>query len=115
MVTDLTASDAPAAISRAGLAGRCPGCAEALSMFVAAYGAEAGNLALRGLALAGIYVGGGIAPKILPAIETGSFMNAFLDKPPLTELLAKVPVKVILNSKAGLIGAASCANELEDG
>ena len=83
-------------------------------MFVSAYGAEAGNLALRGLALAGIYVGGGIAPKILPAIETGAFMTAFLDKPPMVDLLAKIPVKIILNSNAGLIGAASCASELEE-
>ena len=112
LVDDLSAADAPAAVSRAGLAGRCQGCAEALRMFVSAYGAEAGNLALRGLALGGIYVGGGIAPKILPAIEGGAFMEAFLNKQPMTELLTKVPVKVILNSEAGLIGAASCANEL---
>jgi glucokinase len=111
-VDDLDAPDAPAAISRAGLAGRCQGCAEALQMFVSAYGAEAGNLALRGLALGGIYVGGGIAPKILPAIQGGAFMVAFRDKAPMTELLSKVPVKVILNEEAGLLGAASCANEL---
>jgi glucokinase len=81
-------------------------------MFVSAYGAEAGNLALRGLALAGIYVGGGIAPKILPAIESGAFMDAFLDKAPMTDMLTRVPVKVIMNSEAGLIGAATFANEL---
>ena len=112
LVEDLSAADAPAAISKAGLGGRCQGCAEALRMFVSAYGAEAGNLALRGLALGGIYVGGGIAPKILPAIEGGAFMEAFLNKQPMTEMLTKVPVKVILNSEAGLIGAASYANEL---
>jgi glucokinase len=81
-------------------------------MFVSAYGAEAGNLALRGLALGGIYVGGGIAPKILPAIRSGGFMLAFRDKAPMTEMLSKVPVKIILNEEAGLLGAASCANEL---
>ena len=81
-------------------------------MFVSAYGAEAGNLALRGLALGGIYVGGGIAPKILPAIQSGAFMLAFLDKAPMTEMLLKVPVKIVLNEEAGLLGAASCANEL---
>jgi glucokinase len=81
-------------------------------MFVSAYGAEAGNLALRGLALAGIYVGGGIAPKILPAIESGAFIDAFLDKAPMTDMLTRVPVKVIMNSEAGLIGAATFANEL---
>jgi glucokinase len=112
VVDDLDGPEAPAAISRAGLAGRCQGCAEALQMFVSAYGAEAGNLALRGLALGGIYVGGGIAPKVLPAIKSGAFMVAFRDKAPMTELLLKVPVKIILNAEAGLLGAASCANEL---
>jgi hypothetical protein len=72
----------------------------------------AGNLALRGLALGGVYVGGGIAPKILPAIRSGAFMQAFLDKAPMTDLLTKVPVKVILNAESGLIGAATRANEL---
>jgi glucokinase len=112
VVDDLDAPETPAAISRAGLAGRCQGCAEALHMFVSAYGAEAGNLALRGLALGGIYVGGGIAPKILPAIQGGAFMIAFRDKAPMTQLLSKVPVKIIQNAEAGLLGAASCANEL---
>ena len=112
VVDDLEAPDAPAAISRAGLSGRCQGCAEALQMFVSAYGAEAGNLALRGLALGGIYVGGGIAPKIMPAIQSGAFMVAFRDKAPMQEMLARVPVKIILNPEAGLLGAASCASEL---
>lgn len=112
LVEDLSAPDVPAAISKAGMGGRCQGCAEALRMFVSAYGAEAGNLALRGLALGGVYVGGGIAPKILPAIEGGAFMQAFLDKAPMTDLLTRVGVKVILNSEAGLIGAATLANEL---
>ena len=112
LVTDLNSPDAPAAVSRAGLGGRCQGCAEAVHMFVSAYGAEAGNLALRGLALGGVYVGGGIAPKILPAIENGVFMESFLDKQPMTHLLKRVPVKIILNPDAGLLGAAACANEL---
>lgn len=109
---DVESPDAPAAISKAGLGGRCQGCAEALRMFVNAYGAEAGNLALRGLALGGVYVGGGIAPKILPAIQSGGFMQAFLDKAPMTDMLTRVPVKVILNAESGLIGAATRANEL---
>ena len=113
-VEDVNAADAPAAISRAGLGGRCQGCAEALRMFVSAYGAEAGNLALRSLALSGVYIGGGIAPKILPALTSGVFMDAFLAKAPMAELLSKVPVKVILNPEAGLIGAAICAQELMD-
>ena len=109
---DVDSPDAPAAISKAGLGGRCQGCAEALRMFVSAYGAEAGNLALRGLALGGVYVGGGIAPKILPAIQSGGFMQAFLDKAPMSDMLTRVPVKVILNAESGLIGAAARANEL---
>jgi glucokinase len=109
-VTDLR--DLPPRITRAGLSGRCRGCAEALRMFVTAYGAEAGNLALRGLATSGLYVGGGIAPKIMPAINNGAFMEAFLAKDPMRELLARVPVKVILNPEAGLLGAAVHAQEM---
>ena len=75
-------------------------------MFVEAYGAEAGNLALRSVATAGVYVGGGIAPKILPALESGLFMDAFRDKEPMTDLLRTLPVTVILNPAAGLVGAA---------
>jgi len=81
-------------------------------MFVSAYGAEAGNLALRGVATAGLYVGGGIAPKILPALRTATFMDAFLAKAPMTELLAQIPVKVILCADAGLIGAAVHAQDI---
>lgn len=103
--------DAPS-ISQAGLTGQCQSCVEALGMFVAAYGAEAGNLALRGVALAGLYVGGGIAPKILPALQAGPFMEAFRAKPPMTDLLARIPVKVILNPESGLLGAAVYAQDL---
>jgi len=81
-------------------------------MFVSAYGAEAGNLALRAVATSGLYVGGGIAPKILPALQTGTFMDAFVAKEPMRELLERVPVKVILNPEAGLIGAAVHAQSL---
>jgi glucokinase len=105
-------SDAPARVSRAGLTGRCQGCTDALRMFVSAYGAEAGNLALRGVTTSGLYIGGGIAPKILPALRTGTFMEAFLAKAPMTGLLERVPVKVILNPDAGLLGAAVHAQEL---
>ena len=112
IVENLDAPDAPALISQAALGGRCQGCADALKMFVSAYGAEAGNLALRTMATAGVYIGGGIARKILPALTSGSFMDAFLAKAPLTDLLAKVPVHVILNNDAGLLGAAVCAQRL---
>jgi glucokinase len=98
--------DSPAAISAAALARRCAGCVETLDLFVEAYGAEAGNLALRSVATGGVFVGGGIAPKILPALETGSFLDAFRSKTPLEPLLTAIPVKVILNAEAGLLGAA---------
>jgi glucokinase len=101
-----TVVDAPAEISAAALARRCAACVEVLDMFVDAYGAEAGNLALRALATGGVFVGGGIAPKILPALTTGAFMRAFREKPPLDAMLSATPVKVILNAQAGLLGAA---------
>jgi glucokinase len=112
LLDGVSAADAPARVSQAGMGGRCQGCAEALHMFVSAYGAEAGNLALRGVTTSGLYVGGGIAPKILPVLRSGLFMDAFLDKAPMTDLIAKVPVKVILNPEAGLLGAAVCAQQL---
>lgn len=102
----------PAAISRAALDGRCPACEEALALFVSAYGSEAGNLALRGVATAGVFVGGGIAPRILPALQRGAFIEAFRGKPPMSDLLARMPVKVILNPEAALLGAAVVANSL---
>src|SRR5438552_2751154 len=98
--------DAPMAISAAALDRRCDGCVEALELFVEAYGAEAGNLALRTVATGGVFVGGGIAPKILTALTDGRFMRTFRQKAPLEPLLEAMPVKVILNTEAGLLGAA---------
>ena len=103
---DLESHDAPAAITAAALERRCAGCIETLDMFVEAYGAEAGNLALRVVSTGGLYIGGGIAPKILPALTTGLFMTAFRAKPPLDPMLSAMPVRVILNAEAGLLGAA---------
>jgi glucokinase len=100
----------PPALTAAALAKRCPACVEALDIFVSVYGAEAGNLALRSVATAGVYVGGGIAPKIMPALESGLFMDAFRDKTPMSDLLAAIPVYVILNAEAGLLGAAVYAS-----
>jgi glucokinase len=104
--------DLPAAVSDAALGGKCPRCVEALDMFVSAYGAEAGNLALRSMATRGIFIGGGIAPKILPAMTKGRFMEAFLDKAPMNDLVQRIPVSVILNQDAVLIGAAVHASSL---
>ena len=101
-----------AAITQAAMAGRCPACVEALSIFVSVLGAESGNLALRGVATAGVYVGGGIAPKILPALQTGEFIEAFRAKGEMSGFVSQVPVKVMLNPQTGLLGAAVRAQEL---
>jgi glucokinase len=99
-------ADLPARISRSAMERRCAKCVEALDMYVSAYGAEAGNIALRTMATAGVYVGGGVAPKILPALESGLFLDAFRAKGPMSDLVAMIPVSVILNPDAGLLGAA---------
>ena len=104
--------DAPADVSRAALEGNCPACVEALSLFVEAYGAEAGNLALRGVATSGVFVGGGIAPQILPALQDGRFIRAFRAKGAMSELAANIPVYVMLMPETGLLGAAVFAQEL---
>lgn len=96
------------AITRGAHAGD-PLCARALEMMVAIYGAEAGNLALKLLATGGVYVGGGIAPQILPALRDGAFMRAFTAKGRFADLLRRVPVQVILNDRTALLGAARLA------
>ena len=98
-------------ITEAALAGTCERCVETLELFVSAYGAEAGNMGLRVVATAGVFVGGGIAPKILPALRSGRFMEAFRAKAPLDHLVAKMPVAVILNKQSALLGAAVHANQ----
>jgi glucokinase len=103
----LDAADDPTAeISKAGLAGEAAICMEALNLFVTVYGAEAGNLALRAKAVRGVYIGGGIAPKILDKLKDGTFMRAFLDKGRYTDLLRATPVQVVMNDRAALQGAA---------
>ena len=87
-------------------------CEQTLEMFVSAYGAEAGNLALKILPYGGLYVAGGIAGKILPLMKSGSFMTAFRSKGRMSQLLEKVPVHIVLNPQVGLIGAAIRASKL---
>ena len=101
------APDPSAVITELALAGASRRCARALDLFVADYGAEAGNLALKALATAGVYVGGGIAPKILPKLRDGSFVRAFNDKGRFTDLMRTMPVRVILEPKTALRGAAA--------
>jgi len=81
-------------------------CMKALDMFSSIYGAAAGNVALHVMALGGIYLGGGIAPKISWKLEDGTFMEAFKDKGRYSNLLAQIPVKIIMNERTALLGAA---------
>jgi glucokinase len=103
----------PSEISQAALEKSDPICEQTLQMFVEAYGAEAGNLALKLLPYGGLYLAGGIAAKILPLIEEGDrFINNFNHKGRVTPLVKKVPVHIVLNPQVGLIGAAICAARL---
>ena len=106
---DMKKTDPAAVISHAGVTGKCELCEQALDIFISVYGAEAGNLALKLKATGGVFVAGGIAPKILPKLVTPLFHEAFLDKGRLRHLMELMPVKVITNDKLGLLGAARCA------
>ena len=103
--------DAAAAISSAGLTGRDAISEEALDLMVSIYGAEAGNLALRLLATGGIYIGGGIAPHILPKLRQPSFLDSLTAKGRFRAMLERIPVHVILNEHTGLLGAARIARQ----
>jgi glucokinase len=93
-------------ITQQAFAGSCTACVETLQIWTEAYGAEAGNMALRVLPFGGVYVAGGIAVKILPKLKDGSFVRAFSDKMKLSTQLAKIPIFVVLNEDAPVIGAA---------
>lgn len=105
----MRAGDPSAAITRAALAGECQLCDQTLDLFVSLYGAEAGNVALRTLATGGVYLGGGIAPKIIDRLKGPGFMLAFTSKGRLSPLLENIPVRVILNDRTALLGAARYA------
>jgi glucokinase len=107
----LAQGDPAAVISRAAQEGRSETCVRALELFAGAYGAEAGNLALRALATGGVFLGGGIAPKILPWLRGEPFRRGFLDKGRLSRIVEATPVKVILDDRAALLGAARRAAE----
>jgi glucokinase len=104
--------DPGAAIGQAALAGTDRLSEQTLQLFIEAYGAEAGNLALKLLPYGGLYIAGGIAAKILPLLEKGDFIQAFTHKGRMSPLLERVPVNVVLNPQVGLIGAALCAARL---
>ena len=109
LLEEMTASDPAAAISRAAMAGTCQLCEQALDLFISIYGAEAGNMALKVMAIGGVYLGGGIAPKILSKLKGPLFMEAFRSKGRLQRVMEAIPVKVITNDKTALLGAARCA------
>jgi len=108
LAAKLTQGDAPAAISAAALDGSCPLASKTLDLWVSIYGAEAANLALKVMATGGLFLAG-ISPKVLPGLKSPFFMQSFLDKGRLRPLVESIPVQVVTNEKAGLLGAARCA------
>lgn len=110
----IATGDPAAAIAAAALADEAVIASTALDMFVAIYGAEAGNWALKLKATGGIWVGGGIAPKILPKIEEGDFLAAFLDKGRFADFLGRVPVRVVVAKDTPLYGSACYADSRLD-
>jgi glucokinase len=109
LAAELRSGEPPAVVSGHALDGRSPLCEEALDLFVTLYGAEAGNLALKLMATGGVYLGGGIAPKIIEKLREPLFMNAFTAKGRMKPLMQAMPVRVILNPKTALLGAARFA------
>lgn len=102
----LESDDAPAAVSDRALDGADPACERALEIFVEVYGAQAGNFAMAVQATGGVYLGGGIAPKVLPALDGDAFRRAFLDKGKMAPMMREIPVRVVTARDAGLLGAA---------
>lgn len=109
LMEDIARGDAAAAVSRAALGGKSPLAEHALDLWISIYGAEAGNLALKLMATGGVYLGGGIAPKVVAKLAGPLFMQAFLSKGRLQPLLEAIPVRVITNDKIALFGAARYA------
>jgi len=98
--------DPASVVSRNGLSKKFKPCEQALEMFVSVYGAVAGNLALQVMARGGVYIGGGIAPNILPYLKSDLFLEAFRDKGKFRNFMEQIPVKVVMNKRAPLLGAA---------
>jgi glucokinase len=109
LTEELRQEDRPAVIGRAALAGTCELCVQALDLFVKFYGAEAGNLALKVMATGGVFVGGGIAPRIIDKLKEATFVQAFCAKGRLQPILEAIPIRVVMNDKTALYGAALCA------
>ena len=103
------AGESASEITQNALSGSCPICVETLDFWTDAFGAESGNLALRVLAYGGVYLAGGIAVKILPLLKESTFCQAFADKGALSPILANIPIAVVLNEDAPLLGATYAA------
>ena len=112
---DAPGADPAPEITQLALGGSCPVCMQTLDLWTAIYGAEAGNLALKSLARSGVYVAGGIAVKILPKLKDGAFVRAFCEKSKFGILLGQIPISVVLNEEAPLLGAAAQAAALIGG
>ena len=108
MADQMKAGDRAAAISRAALAGTDALAEKALDLFITVYGAEASNLGLKAMATGGLFLAGGISPKILAKLKGPCFMKAFLEKGRMRPLVEAMPVHVVTNEKVGLLGAARC-------
>jgi glucokinase len=108
---EMVRADPAMVISKAAMEGRCARCVAALDMFVALYGAAAGNLALKMMARGGVFLGGGIAPKIINKLCCSNFMRAFVAKGRMQALMESIPVRVLANDKAALLGAARYARQ----
>src|SRR5690606_36114289 len=104
--------DLPRIASEKARARTCVRCIEVMDLFVSAYGAEAGNLAIRTVATRGLYIAGGIAQKNLDLLSTPKFLDAFRAKGTMEDLARSIPVRIILNPHAGLLGAATVANRI---
>ncbi|HEX8634435.1 MAG TPA: glucokinase [Pyrinomonadaceae bacterium] len=111
LAAEIEAGDSSAVVAQAGLAGKSELAVKALDLFADIYGAMAGNLALLLKATGGLYIGGGIAPKLIEKLKDGTFMRAFTDKGRMSALVSNIPVRVILDDKTALYGAARCAVE----
>jgi len=108
----IKAGDPAAEIAEAGLNGQAEIAKQALDLFASIYGAESGNLALKAMAINGLYLGGGIAPKLLSKLKDGTFMKAFTNKGRYKRAMINTPVHVVMNQRTALIGAASIAAQL---
>ena len=113
LADELARHDPAAVITQVALTGKSDLCGQALDLFVSIYGAEAVNLALKVKATGGVFLGGGIAPKIIAKLKSASFMQAFAAKGRMQPLLEAIPVRVIMNDSAALVGAALYASHLE--